>query len=62
MKTNRTQAALDMAAAVRAFAAQCKAANERESIRPLERRRVARLAGMIAAAPVAAFDNRRDCQ
>lgn len=59
MKPNRTQAALDMAQAVRAFAADMIAIRERESIRPLERRRQHRLAALVALTP---FDNRHDCR
>ncbi len=53
------QATLDMAAAVRAYAAELVAIRQREAIRPLERRRLHKLAALVALTP---FDNRRDCR
>jgi len=52
MKANQTQAALDQAAACRAYVAAIELVAVREAIRPIQRRRVAALADMIRAAPM----------
>ena len=59
MKRNQTQAVLDMAQAVRDYAAELVAIRNREAVRPLERRRLHKLAALVALTP---FDNRRDCR
>lgn len=73
MKHNATQAALNMAAERRAYVALIESAELREAIRPIRRRRIAKLAALVAASPIgerrtaprrarrSAFDNRRDC-
>ena len=52
MRTNRTQAALDNSAAVRAFKAETALLDIRDRIRPLFARKVASLAAMVQASPI----------
>lgn len=73
VKPNRTQAALTMAAELRAYVAAISAIELRERVAPIRRRHVAKLAARVAALPIAErresnrrawrtpFDNRRDC-
>lgn len=59
MRINATQAALDKAADGRSYAAAIELVEARERIVPLESRRLARLASIIAATPAVPAIRRR---
>lgn len=59
MKTNRTQAALEMAANGRAYAAAIERVELAERIPPIRRRRIAELAAMVRLRPAVPIRLRR---